>query len=791
MSLNLKSLLKNNPEKVIAEGIEKTTSESGQLLTNLLEEDKALATRETKPYRSSASIFSNFSQFKCNMSIIEIIEQIEKETYKEQVQQLRNLLAEGKQIEADQFKKKLPAFTASGTFDKGRKAELLQIYSHFIILDIDDLSPDKLQPVFQQAANLPTTFCCFRSPSGNGLKIIVQVTSEADKHEQAFKQVAYYYQEQLQVVIDRSGKDVSRLCFFSSDPTMYKNINSLPFQVTEEQTPPPAEVVATVTPDVDYAAIFKTIVEFTQKKVAYVNGSRNRFVYLLASNCNRKGIPEQEALQFVLQDFNYNEVEVRSSVQSAYKNKVEFGKFAQLAQKDLTANQGDTEDFSDKLLNTPYIPEEVYQQLPKLLQQGCEHFQHAREKDLFLTGAITILSGCMIGVYGTYDQRTVYPNLFSFSIAPPASGKGALSFAKELGMTHHRNMVLESKEKLKQYQAEFEQYRATKKGKKKEDTTPDDTPPNKPNFKVLYIPANSSSAAVIGHLEQSDGIGIICETEADTMGNSFKQDWGGYSDLLRKAFHHEPVTYSRKTNNEFVEVEKPRISVALSGTPSQVQGLISSAEDGLFSRFIFYTFKVKPQWRDVSPKSKVNLTEHFSILSVEVDILAKYLELLPTEFHLTPEQWQFLNSKFELWLKEISTFVSEEASSTVKRLALIVFRIAMVLSAIRKVEDGVADKDITCEDMDFQTAFALAEVYKQHAMLMFAALPKSEETKLDQNKKKFYDALPDDKEFTRQEAVEIGLAVGIKERTVGKYLHNFLNSFLEQPIKYGPYRKKQ
>jgi hypothetical protein len=115
----------------------------------------------------------------------------------------------------------------------------------------------------------------------------------------------------------------------------------------------------------------------------------------------------------------------------------------------------------------------------------------------------------------------------------------------------------------------------------------------------------------------------------------------------------------------------------------------------------------------------------------------------------------------------------------------------MALSAIRKFEDGVADTDITCEDTDFQTAFALAEVYKQHAMLMFAALPKSEETKLDQNKKKFYDALPDDKEFTRQEAVEIGLAVGIKERTVGKYLHSFLNSFLEQPIKYGPYRKKQ
>jgi hypothetical protein len=739
---------------------------------------------------SNASIFTNFTQFNGNKILTEIVNEIAEGKYQSQIQQLRSLIACGKQTEADQCKKALPAFTASGTFEKGRKADLLQQYSHYIMLDIDDLPPDKLEPVFQQASSLPTTWCCFRSPSGNGLKILVQVATDAIKHEQAFKQVAAWYEAQLQVQIDRSGKDVSRLCFYSSDPDLYLNNNSQPFEVLDEEPVHHETKSAEPANGADYAGLFQKAVEFTQNKATYMDGSRNRFVFLLASNCNRNGIPETEALKLILRDFNYNEPKVKASVASAYKNKAEFGKYAQLARKE-AAEEEEKEDFSDKLLTTPYIPYEVYHQLPQLLQDGCRHFQHPRERDLFLTGALTILSGCMKGVLGTYDQRTVYPNLFSFAIAPAASGKSALSFAKELAMTNHRKMVQESKKKMKQYQLELEQYRAAKRSKKKDDTTPEPEPPQKPKFKVLYIPANSSSAAVIGHLEQSEGIGIICETEADTMGNSFKQDWGGYSDLLRKAFHHEPVTYSRKTNDEFVEVEKPRVSVALSGTPSQVQGLIASAEDGLFSRFIFYTFKVQPQWRDVSPQSKVNLTEFFSKQSEQVDVMANYLEHCPTEFHLTAEQWQFLNSRFDLWLKEVSTFVSEDASSTVKRLALIVFRIAMVLSAIRKFEDGVADTDITCEDTDFQTAFALAEVYKQHAMLMFAALPKSEETKLDQNKKKFYDALPDDKEFTRQEAVEIGLAVGIKERTVGKYLHSFLNSFLEQPIKYGPYRKKQ
>jgi hypothetical protein len=221
----------------------------------------------------------------------------------------------------------------------------------------------------------------------------------------------------------------------------------------------------------------------------------------------------------------------------------------------------------------------------------------------------------MDSIWGTYDQRTVYPNLFSFIVAPAASGKGALTFARELGMSLHRKFLKESRENIRHYQAKLKEAKDAKK-----ESTFDRIPmttgiPSKPKSKVLYIPANSSSAAVIGHLDQSDGSGIICETEADTMGNSFKQDWGGYSDLLRKAFHHEPVTYSRKINEEYIEVEKPRVSIALSGTPSQVKGLISSAEDGLFSRFIFYTFKVNPEWRDVSPKNANNLTIFFNVLS--------------------------------------------------------------------------------------------------------------------------------------------------------------------------------
>jgi len=680
---------------------------------------------------NNVSMFTRHLKFIGNHSMPAIIEFIEEGKFKLQINDFRRLIAAGKLAKANELKKFIHVFAVTGTFDKWKKVKSLQEYSGYVILYIDDLPKDKSEVAFQKASGLATTYCCYRSLCGKGLRIIVRITSGVENHESSFTKVADYYEDCLQVPIGRLGMDIAKFCSISFDSALYKNLESIPFHVMEEL------------------------------KISSP--------LMVAENLK----PEVEQIVSKTHDLN----------------KTEFGTFARLVSVDLE-KEDEQCDLNTRLINTPCIPAELYLKLPELLKRGCLPFQTDREKDMFVTGAITVLSGCLSSVSGTYDQHTVWANLFAFFVAPAASGKGALSSTKELGMIIHREMLMDSQMEMKIYEQELEQYKFTKRSKKKDSSTPEPDPPIKPKFPILFIPANSSSAAVIAHLEQSKGIGIIFETEADTMANSFKQDWGGYSDLLRKAFHHEPVTYSRKTNNEFIEVELPRIAIVLSGTPSQVSGLIKSADDGLFSRFIFYTFRVKPLWRDVSPYGKVNLTDYFKILSEDVKRMVDFLSLYPTTFHLTLEQWQFLNSHFDLWLREVSVFFSEDASSTVKRLALIVFRIAMILSAIRKFENGVIDDEIYCSDCDFHSAFSLAEVYKAHAMLMFAALPKSSEIKLDPKKQMFFDALPTDTAFTRHEAVKIGASIGIRERTIGKYLNNFLGSFLEQPLKYGPYLKR-
>ena len=106
-------------------------------------------------------------------------------------------------------------------------------------------------------------------------------------------------------------------------------------------------------------------------------------------------------------------------------------------------------------------------------------------------------------------------------------------------------------------------------------------------WKLVFIPANISTAVIYKRLHANGGIGILFESKADTMKNTLKSEWGTYDDLLRKAFHFEEATLERK--DRYFKIEHPRLSVILSGTPNQIQGIIPDAENGLFSRFIFYT----------------------------------------------------------------------------------------------------------------------------------------------------------------------------------------------------------
>jgi len=739
------------------------------------------------------TIFKNFATPVEDVSLIILSNWIASHKYKPAVTEIRDLIAQGKTEEAQAKKQQLLAFTPSATFKEKRLLPNMEQYSGFVHLDFDKLLPEQLIAAFLIIAAIPYTFLCFISPSGNGLKVFIEVNTGAEHHDTAYLQVMQYYEKATGLKADVKCKDITRLCFVSHDPQLYKNIYNEKFHVQDipvQVKPVPVftiqETKEESTAADEYLLIFQQQVLFTNQKMEYTNGNRNNYMYLLASNCNRAGMPQSDTEILCTQHFDLSEREIKDSVSSAYKHhQPEFAKFANTAKLQST-EQPPTEDY---LKNTPTIPEELYQQMPDILKQGALAFTDERERDVFLTGALAILSGCLPGVKGVYAGNEVFPNLFSFAIAPAASGKGALKFAKMLADEYHSFVLTASRESEAQYNQEVSEHKQKLHSKKKSDAAFEEVPV-KPSFKVVYIPANTSYAKILWHLEQNEGTGIICETEADTLGNVFKQEWGSYSDMLRKSFHHERLSSSRKGNNEFTEVNAPSLSIALSGTPNQVTGLISSSEDGLFSRFMFYAFKVEQKWKDVSPNAhSVNLTEHFKNLSQTVFKMVLFLQREETIVALTAPQWQQLNQSCEAWLNEVTMFTAEEAASIVKRLGLILFRMAMLFTALRKFENGEAAIQVICTDEDFSTALRLAQIYLHHSILMFNNLPKQSEAtqfKTGDSKRKFFDTLPS--EFTRQQAVETGKQFQLSARTVDDILHNATGKALEK-LKAGHYRK--
>jgi hypothetical protein len=747
------------------------------------------------------STYKNFGTRLEDNSIFNILQDIKSNKYESEINAIRYAMHSEKIELADELKSNLIGFTSSGTFGKQRKKEFLVSYSQIVNLDFDHIPVEDLDNLITQINDCKHTLASFVSPRGEGIKVFIKINSNAEKHTIAYSQVANYYQNLTGFDFDPKCKDISRLCFVSHDPNLFINENATIFEVQEEikievkpkPKPKPIKVAQSLSTDEKLDNCLK----FTEQKEQYHDGNRNNFIYLFASNANRNGIHQEDALDFCITNFDLTESEIKTTVQSVYRNQIaDFAKFANLTKlqssnnpitKEVVDNPIDSNTEEDVLKTTPIIPQSVYDNLPPILFESCKVFKEPRERDTFLTGALAILAGCLPNVSGVYSGSVVYPSLFSFILAPAASGKGALKFAKALADKYHDKMVAESKEAFKIYEENLAAFKMLKgKGKLEEGQGM----PVAPQFKVVYIPANTSNAKVIQHLDCNEGKGIICETEADTLGQTFKNEWGSYSDMLRKSFHHEKISSSRKTEGEFVEVNEPQLSVALSGTPKQIFNIISSAEDGLFSRFIFYVFKTDAVWMDVSPKGNpVNLTDYFKTKSSEVLKMVEFFERDSMILLLTEEQWSKLNNSFSTFLHQVNTFVSDDALSVVKRLGIILYRFCMVFTAIRKFKANDYHTEIYCTDIDFDTALTLVTTYLEHSVIMFNNLPKQGDQgpfKSGEKKKQFFDALP--LEFKRKEAVEIGSAYKLSERTVDNLLKACLGTHLKQPD-YGIYEK--
>ncbi|WP_276133066.1 DUF3987 domain-containing protein [Polluticoccus soli] len=713
---------------------------------------------------NNISIIKNHNNVVENATLQAIWAKIKGKGYLSEIAELRKLIALGKDEEAQRVKNSLTAFTTSGTFKEKRKSGNLIDYSQYVMLDIDKLDGLQVESIKQKAIAIKHTKMCFISPSGNGLKIVVKVNTPATLHKEAYKQVIDFYKQSLHIDFDEKTSDITRLCYFSHDPTAYFIDNEEVFEVSVPAEPNNDEELSVET-------AFKKAIEFTERISEYRKGNRNNFLFQLLCNCNRLGITQSNTLILALRHYEktFDRAEIANLVSSVYsKYHNDFGNYQEYENgKDLDGSS------ENEVANLPFIPDEVIDSLPEFMQFVANSRTCQRERDVLVISMLVLFSGAFYNVTSRHDGQTVFPNLFSFIVAGAGSGKGVAKIARKL----FEEFSDELEERCNRSLAEYLSSNSEQ---------PDEK--SYPQYIQFFVPGNSSTTAIINTLKRSDGVGVIFESEADALGNNLSNDWGDFSYILRCAFHQESISIGR-ANSKAQTVKKTKLAALLSGTPGQLPTIIRSAENGLFSRFTYYVFSSR-NWRNTFEKSENDIRRFSKYISWNINRIVQYANANQIEVRLSEEQSKKLSDHFELKFNQLKQHYSEDIDSVVKRMPLMVLKLCMVLTAIDKWEIRGSNKAI-CSDNHFDASVRLVDVFLDHALYIYELLPqKSVQVGRNSNRlNEFLDYLPVNAIFSRADALPAAKKMGVHHKSISNYLFQLVKAGLLQKLGHGKYQR--
>lgn len=450
----------------------------------------------------------------------------------------------------------------------------------------------------------------------------------------------------------------------------------------------------------------------------------------------------------------------------------------------------------------PAFPEYPW---PAFLKRMIDRGDTPAQKDILLLGGITVLGATLNkSIRISYGRKFYYPCLQTFIVAPPASGKGALAWTRRLAEPIHEAMMANYRQRHKAYREEKSRWDSL--GKKKSDTPEPEMPP----LKMFLIAGNNSGTGVLENLIEADGIGLICETEADTVSTAIGTEHGHWSDTLRKCHDHERLAFNRRTNHEYRECDESYLSVLLSGTPAQVKPLIPSAENGLFSRQLFYFMPPINEWMDQFDSESEDYGLRFATWGTQwkqvLDLINGSVQTI--QLRLSEKQKELFNQRFAQLFSHAGYAHGGSMRSAVARIAINTCRILSIVALLRALEkflppqqkifnsqfsifnspglspapeipienikDGIVPKlDLRVTDEDFQAVLTLIEPLYRHSSYVLGFLPTSEAVPVQTSPEQaLFNALP--MMFCRRQAVDVAAKNGIPEKTLDSSLKRML-----------------
>lgn len=452
----------------------------------------------------------------------------------------------------------------------------------------------------------------------------------------------------------------------------------------------------------------------------------------------------------------------------------------------------------------PHFPAFIYDMLPPFLKEVLGNCISEDDRDMMLMGTLTCISATLHNVVGEYNHDDWHPMLYFFVMADAGMGKGSLKYCREIVAPIH-NELREASERLMK---EYKESKSENKSGEKVASDADETP----HRRTLFIPTNSSAASVIQQLDNNDGIGLIFDTECDTLSAILKSEYGDYSTIIRKSYHHEPIDLSRRKDDEYRVIERPMLAICLSGTPGQLYTLTPQAEDGTFSRITCYHMPFKAEFRDVLVES-ANTNSVCPTLRERFFQLGKLYKQRRESFFrggkyriVIPQEYcKEFNEHFRQMNQEVVDDISHDMQSVVRRLAFTVFRIMMVLTSIRFMDEtpnpsALTPKDgsrivLRCSKDDFDIAMSIGDVLIYHTVYCYAHLPQSKVTtnghgEIVTKKSKMeqlFAALPD--KFDRETYRAVSMKQSYPVSTTAKWINDYIRQGRLEHVSQNSYRK--
>lgn len=753
--------------------------------------------------------FSVFDEHAVDMTLKEFVKLLRGERWKVQVEEYQRLKASGRETEAKKLKRKLAALVIAGRCDGSHAETNLKQWSGDAMLDVDKCN-GRVSEFLQVLKDTPWVKAAWRSVSYDGLKLVVRVEAESvDEYRMAYALVAWHVAQLLAFPCDMSCKNPTRPCFASYDPEAFFRPDTEVFPWRRFVTEHPdrvGEILAELKvktpasaskPPVAASGMLHTFFNEFLEQNPFVDGKKNEFLLKLGRIARYKGVGEEELARLKtlaverLAGMGCAAGDIPPRIDSGYryadmnKGPETPASRAHKAQgspmRYSEPNEGEEEAELEKLeadklrREVPCLPDELFDRLPDFLKRGLTHVRNKRERDILLLSMITNISGCLPGVRMNYGGMVYSADLYLVALAGSGRGKGVMQLAAILPAAIQEYYDELNRKDEREYRQKLLKWNLEERLAAQEKRVPDlDQCPEMPVERILKVAPNISKSQLILALEAGGAVGLVMNaSELDMISSAMHQEYGKHDDVMRAASQHEEVSSYFKTDHRLVVVSDPHLALCASGTPAQLHKFISSLENGMYSRVAFYVGQAHWEYKSANPgKARLDMRAYFKGMGEELLRMFIFLSGSPTEVAFTEEQWKEHTERFRTYLREVVAEDDDSPGAIVLRHGLMMSRIAMVLTALRKCEPQWNTSEWECSDEDFHTAMQIVDVLLEHSLLLSTSM--DDTAGRIRSVKAFFKLRPVLKkmprEFTYSELMAAANEAGLPTASVKRYL---------------------